>query len=161
MRTCGSPAELERQRFRAIELLAAGHRPSTVADLLGVARSSVSIWKKNHERDGPEGLRAKPHPGPATKLSAKQRDKLAKLLLKGARAHGYHTELWTLLRVADLIEKHFGVIYESSSVWHVLNRMGWSCQKPERRARERNEEAIAQWRRKDWPRIKKRRTNRT
>ena len=83
------------------------------------------------------------------------------LLLKGARAQGYHTELWTLPRVADLIQKHFGVIYESSSVWHVLNRMGWSCQKPERRARERDEDKIAQWRSKDWPRIKKRRTKRT
>jgi transposase len=160
MRTCGSPEELERQRFRAIELLAAGHRPCDVADMLGVSRPSVSIWKKAYERDGPEGLKAKPHPGPTPKLNAKEHDKLAKLLLKGARAHGYLTELWTLDRIAEVIEKRFGVVYDSSSVWHVLERMGWSCQKPERRARERDEKTIARWRQKDWPRIKKRRTSR-
>jgi transposase len=160
MRTCGTAAELERQRFRAIELLHAGHRPYEVADILGVSRGSVSTWKKTHERDGPEGLKAKPHAGPTPKLNARQQSKLGKLLLKGARVHGYPTELWTLPRVAQVIEKHFGVSYDPSSVWHVLRRMGWSCQKPERRARERNEEAVARWRRQDWPRIKKRRTKR-
>ena len=110
MRTCGSPTELERQRFRAIELLTAGHRQCDVAEALGVSQASISIWKKNYERDGPEGLKAKPHPGPVPKLNAKQQDKLAKLLLKGARAHGYPTELWTLPRVAAVIEENFGVV---------------------------------------------------
>jgi len=76
-------------------------------------------------------------------------------LLRGAHAHGYPTELWTLKRVAELIRKRFGVQYDPSGVWHVLRNMGWSCQKPERRARERDDEAIARWRKKDWPRIKK------
>ena len=97
-----------------------------------------------------------PHPGPKPKLTAKQREQLGRLLLKGARAHGYRTELWTLKRVTELIHKRFGVQYDPSGVWHVLHHMGWSPQKPERRARERDDEAIAQWRKKDWPRIKKR-----
>ena len=156
MRTPGKPKELERQRFRAIELLRAGRRASEVADILGVSRASVSTWKKNYERDGPKGLKAKPHPGPAPKLADKQCAQLARLLLKGPRAHGYCTELWTLPRVAKVIRKHFGVRYDQSGVWHVLRRMGWSCQKPERRARERDEKAIARWRSRDWPRIKKR-----
>jgi transposase len=71
-------------------------------------------------------------------------------------AHGYRTELWTLKRVAQLIGKRFGVSYDPSGVWHVLRNMNWSAQKPERRARERDEQAIAQWRKEDWPRIKKR-----
>jgi transposase len=147
---------LERTRFRAIELLKGGKRPSEVAALLGVSRPSVSIWKKAHETSGLEGLKAKPHPGPAPKLTLKQLERLGRLLLKGPTAHGYPTELWTLRRVGEVIEQHFGVSYESSAVWRVLRRLGWSCQKPERRARERDESAIVRWRQVDWPRIKKR-----
>jgi len=155
MRTPGKPDELERRRLRGIELLEAGHRPCEVAEMLGVSRGSVSQWKKIYRRDGPEGLKAKPHPGPRPKLTARQCRKLARLLLKGPRAHGYPTQLWTLPRVSEVIGKHFDVRYDPSGVWHLLRRMGWSCQKPERRARERDEQAIRQWRRKDWPRIKK------
>jgi transposase len=100
-------------------------------------------------------LRAKRHPGAKPKLAREDRPKLAKLLLKGPLAHGYWTDLWTLQRVAQLIEKHFGVHYHPSSVWRLLRAMGWTAQKPERRARERNEEAIRRWRRRDWVRIKK------
>jgi transposase len=82
------------------------------------------------------------------------------MLLQGPRRHGYRTELWTLARVADLIAAKFGVRYHPSAVWHILRAMGWSCQKPERRARERDELAIQRWRQDDWPRIKKRPKNR-
>lgn len=156
MRTPGKPKELERRRFRGIELLQAGHRPCDVAERLGVSRGAVSQWKKVLQRDGPDGLKAKVHPGPPPKLTTKQCQKLARLLSKGPRGHGYRTELWTLQRVAEVIRKHFGVRYDPSGVWHLLRRMGWSCQKPERRARERDEQAILRWRQKDWPRIKKR-----
>ena len=101
-------------------------------------------------------LAAKPHPGKPSRLTAAQRQRLAKLLLQGARKHGYSTELWTLARVAELIAMKFGVEYHPGHVWHVLRGMGWSSQKPERRARERDEQAVATWRRGDWPRIKKR-----
>ena len=121
-----------------------------------MTQGAVSQWKKAYQRNGPDGVRAKRHPGPKPKLSDRQREQLGRLLLKGPRAHGYRTELWTLKRVAQMIHDRFGVQYDPSGVWHVLRKMGWSCQKPERRARERNEEAIARWRRKDWPRIKKR-----
>jgi len=90
------------------------------------------------------------------KKTLKERQNLVRLLKQGPGKHGYRTELWTLPRVAELIRKHFGVRYDQSGVWHVLRRMEWSCQKPERRARERDEKAVARWRSKDWPRIKKR-----
>jgi transposase len=76
------------------------------------------------------------------------------------RRHGWSTELWTLPRIADLIARKFGVQYDQSGVWRLLRRLGWSCQKPERRARERNQEAIDRWRKTDWPRIKKRSSQR-
>ena len=107
------------------------------------------------QRAGREGLKAKPHPGPRPKLTDRQRQTLESLLLQGPLAHGYATDLWTLKRIAEVIERHFGVRYDPSGVWHVLRGIGWSCQRPEGRARERDEEAIARWRSHDWPRIKK------
>ena len=85
-----------------------------------------------------------------------QRRQLPRLLLRGPSAYGYQTELWTFARVAAVIEKEYGVHYDPSQVYRILKDLGWSSQKPERRAREHNEQAIAQWRRQDWPRIKKR-----
>lgn len=161
MRPLGTAEELERRRRRAVALLDEGRGVREAARMVGASAGSVTRWRQALEKRGEVGLRAKPHPGRTPKLSAKQRKKLARLLKQGPRKHGYATELWTLLRVAELIEKHFGVHYDSSGVWHVLRNMGWSCQKPERRARERDDDAIAQWRAKDWPRIKKRATKRS
>lgn len=161
MRPKGSPKELEQRRMRAMALLDHGWSQADVARQLGVTQGAVSQWKKKYQRDGAKALEATPHPGPRPKLSAKQRKQLERLLLKGARGHGYRTELWTLKRVTELIRKHFGVQYDPSGVWHVLRNMGWSCQKPARRARERDDEAIAQWRNDHWPRIKKSKTKRS
>ena len=160
MRPKGSAAELEARRCRAAEYFQERRPLQEIADRFGVTLTSVKRWKRAWKANGVEGLAAKPHPGPKPKLTAKQREQLGRWLLKGARAHGYHTELWTLKRVAEVIQDRFGVQYDSSGVWHVLQNMGWSCQKPERRARERDERAIARWRKKDWPRIKKRATKR-
>lgn len=123
--------------------------------MVGVTPGAVVAWAKQYEKRGEAGLAAKPHPGRTPKLSLGQRKKLLRLLQKGPRAHGYQTDLWTLPRVAEVIRKQFGVVYDPSHVWRILNALGWSAQKPERRARERDEQAIEQWRREDWPRIKK------
>ena len=133
MRTPGSPRELERQRLEAVALLEAGHRPGEVARRLGVSPGAVSRWKAICQRRGQEGLKAKPHPGPRPKLTAHQRRKLGQLLRKGPLAHGYASDLWTLKRVAEVIEKHFGVCYGPSGVWHVLHGIGWNGRQPEGR----------------------------
>lgn len=155
MRTPGTPEELERQRFRAMALLEAGHRPGQVAKRLGVSPAAVSQWKKLYQQAGSEGLKAIPHPGPKPKLTVAQRQKLERLLLKGPLTQGYPTDLWTLRRIAEVIEKHFAVSYDPSGVWHVLKALGWSCQKPERRAREADEDAMVGWRQGTWRRLKK------
>ncbi len=136
-------------------LLDQGWGQSQIAAKLGVTPSAVSKWVRAREAGGDEALEAKPHPGPKPKLNGRQVVRLEKLLLQGPRKHGYTTELWTLPRVTELIERRFDVTYDPSGVWHLLQRMGWSCQKPERRAREHDEDAIVTWRKKDWPRIKK------
>ncbi len=102
-----------------------------------------------------EALKAKPHPGRPPKLSEQQKRELAAILRQGPMAAGFPTDLWTLKRVAAVIERHFGVKYHPSHVWKVLRSMGWSAQKPERRARERDEAAIRHWREKTWPQVKK------
>lgn len=144
--------------MRAVALLEQGMTQAAVARELGVTASAVSQWHTARKRDGVEALAAKPHPGPTPKLTPTQMRRLEKMLVQGPTRHGYATELWTCKRVAELIEKRFGVRYDTSGVWHLLNRIGWSCQKPERRARERDEDAVVTWRKKDWPRIKKRAT---
>lgn len=104
---------------------------------------------------------AKPQPGRQPRLSADEKEKLIELLLEGPQAHGYRSDLWTLPRVAEVIERHFGVHYHPAHVWKILHGLGWSCQKPERRAKERDEEEIERWRKEKWPHIKKRARGRT
>ena len=156
MRPTGTAEELERRRRRAIALLDKGRGVREVAGMVGASPAAVTRWRQAYEKRGEAGLCAKPHPGRTPKLSLKQRRHLIRLLKQGPGKHGCRTELWTLKRVAEVIRKHFGVRYDPSGVWHVLRQMGWNCQKPERRARERDEKAVERWRKKDWPRIKKR-----
>ena len=160
MRPYGTAAELERRRRRAVGLLDKGYGVCEVARMVGVAPTSVSRWRDAYDANGDKALASKPVPGRPAKLSKAQRRKLIRLLKQGPLAHGYHNELWTLKRVAQVIEKHFAVHYDPSSVWHILNAMAWSCQRPERRGRGRDEQAIERWRKKEWPRIKKSATKR-
>src|SRR4051812_10684083 len=108
-RPFGTPADLERRRRRAVQAVHHGEPPTTVAHGFGVARSTVSRWLKADRAAA--GLAAKPHPGPACRLSAEHHRQLAALLLLGAKAHGWATDLWTTVRVAVLIERHFGTRY--------------------------------------------------
>jgi transposase len=156
MRTKGTAAELEVRRHIAANLLGQKITLAEIAQLLDVSLSSVKRWKKAFQRDGLAGLAAKPHPGPRRKLLEEQQDRLCDLLIEGARAAGYDTELWTCRRVTELIKQHFGVSYHINHVGRLLHALGFSPQQPKRRARERDEEAIRRWRRYAWPQIKKR-----
>ena len=138
-------------------MLLDGKRVCEVAALLKVSTSAVSRWKQTVLSKGLDGLASKPHPGKPPRLSVTQKEELRGLLLAGGLAAGFATDCWTCARVAELIESHFGVKYHKDHVWKILRALGFTCQKPEHRARERDEERIATWRRRDWPRIKKRR----
>lgn len=156
MRPQGSAAELEVRRRLAGRLLKAGKGIRQVARLVGAAPSSVKRWQEALQHDGMVGLKAKPHPGRRCRLSPRQKQRLESLLRRGPRAAGYATELWTCPRVAEVIRRTFDVAYHPDHVWRLLRSLGWSCQKPERRARERDERALQHWRQHQWPRIKKR-----
>lgn len=155
MRTKGTPAELEARRLRAAELLGQGKGTNEVARLVGVTSSCVSKWRKTLKKRGPDGLRAKPQPGPRPRLNGSQKRRLVAALRRGGVAAGYDSDLWTCRRVRDLIGKTFGVWYDFNHVGRILHALGFSVQKPESRARERDEKAIARWRMEDWPHIKK------
>jgi transposase len=143
MRPIGTAAELERRRRRAVELVKQGESPDEVAHFLGCGRSSVYTWLKL-DRERPNALAAKPHPGRTPRLDDGHRKRLEALLLEGAKAHGWRTELWTAARVADLIERHFRVSFHPEHVRKILKRrLNWTSQKPQRRAKERDEAAIA------------------
>jgi transposase len=155
MRPKGSAAVLEARRRRGLRLLDQGRSLNEVARLLDCAPSSVMRWRDARDAGGEEALRVCFSPGRPLKLSSRDRRRLVKLLERGARAHGYATDLWTTERVARLIFREFKVRYHRAHVGRVLHSLGWSVQKPERRALERDEERIARWKRETWPRIKK------
>lgn len=155
MRPYGSQRVLEMRRRRAIRLLDDGLTLHEVARRIGCHASSVMRWRDARDKHGDKGLKPKPVPGRPRKLTVRQRKRLVALLKKGAMAHGYRTELWTTARIAELIERSFAVHYHRDHVGRLMASLGWSYQKPERRALQRNEEAIEEWKRKEWPRIKK------
>lgn len=142
MRPIGTAEELQRRRIRAVELVRGGESPEDVAHFLGCGRSSVYTWLKL-AREDPSKLAAKPHPGRTPRLSDADRNQLEALLLQGAKAHGWRTELWTAARAADLIERHFKVGFHPEHVRKILKRKrGWTSQKPQRKAKGRDEVAI-------------------
>src|SRR5580700_1712398 len=152
MRPKGTAAELERRRRRAVELVDQGESPTTVARILGVRTTSVHRWRRLARR--PHGLDARPVPGPTPGLSDYHLQKLERLLLQGAKKHGWPNELWTADRVARLIRERFGVSYHPEHVRRILKeRLGWTSQKPKRKARERNDKEVERWKADELPRI--------
>lgn len=136
-------------------LLEQGLSIKTVARRLGASTVSVFRWQAAVAKGGLDALEAKSVPGRPRKLGEWERSRLLGLLLQGALAYGFPNDLWTLKRVAWVIQKEFGVRYHPNHVWRILHAVGWSCQVPERRAIQRDDEAIAHWKRYKWPHIKK------
>lgn len=154
MRPKGRPEELETRRLRAIALLNKGHQPVEVARMVGVDRRSVRRWKSAYLRRGDTAIKAKPA-GRPPKLDDKKKAKLEQQLLKGARKAGFPTDLWTCPRVARLILVSFGIRYHVDHIGRLLHSLGWSPQRPQRRAVERDDKEIQRWVKEEWPRIKK------
>ncbi len=145
----------EGRRLRAFELKERGWKQTQIADALGVTEGAVSQWMKRAREKGVEGLRHKPPPGATPRLSEDERARLPELLVRGAEAHGFRGEVWTCERVAKVIRKEFGVSYHPAHVSRLLKALRQSLQKPQRRANQRDEEAIEHWKQKKWPSLKK------
>ena len=147
---------MQQRRLRAAEMFKKGRSQADVARALGVSSQSVSIWYRTWQAGGREALKGA---GRAGRLPYLDDDDLAVVVIalkNGPRANGITSDLWTLARVSEVIEKVTGVRYSQTQTWSILHdRLGWSRQRPSRKALERDEEAIATWVAKDWPRIKK------
>lgn len=156
MRPHGNHQQLEDRRRKAISLLREGKSYRDVASILKASLSSIVRWFQRHRRKGVKGLCSQAQWGQPSRLTPGQKEDLRRRLLKGPLAAGYSTDLWTLKRVRQLIQKNYGVSYTEAGVWKLLREgLKWSCQKPERRALQRDEKAIAQWKKQTWTHIKK------
>jgi transposase len=146
---------LQARRLRGAELFAAGVRQAEVARQLKASAQAVSVWHARWKEGGAEALRSRGPSGPAPRLSDQQLATVEQALLEGAAANGFVGELWTLDRVALVIERLTGVQHHPAHVWALLrHRLGWSVQRPVRRAAERDQDAIDRWVKQRWPRIK-------
>jgi transposase len=157
MRRQGSPQTLERVRREAISLGRQGVSVPQIAAALDRHVHTVYRWLAMARDQGLDGLASQRHPGAAQKLSDGERDLLIDQLLRGAQAHGFSTDLWTAPRVQRLIREQFGVEYHVNYIPTFLKTLGFTPQKPECRARERNEAEITHWLACAWPRVKKKR----
>jgi transposase len=146
---------LAKRRKKAIGLFEQGERQATVANLLKVSRQAVSQWYRAWQSGNSKLIDGAARAGRKPKLHEEQLALIEKELLRGASAHGYTADLWTLPRVARLINKITGVMYHSGHVWKILHKMGWSLQKPTLRAKERDELKVRHWLDQTWVKVKK------
>jgi transposase len=146
----------EGRRLRAWELHEQGWRQSEIAAALGVTSGAVCQWmRRARDSGGPEALRRRKAPGGRPRLSAEQQSRILAWLREGGEAHGFRGDLWTRKRVAALIERKLGIRYHPGHVSKLLQSWRWSAQKPDKRARQRDEAVIEAWVTERWPAIKK------
>ena len=148
--------QMAERRAEGVRLLEAGEMAQVeIARHLGVTEAAVSKWKKQLDEKGPQALQAQKASGRPPKLDERAKQVLVKKLEEGAVAAGFPTEQWTQARVKKVIEREFGVSYHQNYISRLLDDLGWSVQKPDPRAIERDEDLIRAWLSRDWPRIKK------
>jgi transposase len=149
-------SEATKKRLKAGRMLLAGKGCAQVALDVGVARQTVYTWKRLLDEGGIEALREVPGRGRPAQLDKQQLAGVRAAVLQSPTEHGFGTELWTLKRVGAVIERMYGARFSKTQVWRILGSLGFSPQKPERRAIERNEDAVRSWKRSTWPALKKR-----
>jgi transposase len=155
-------AALEERRMRAANLFEQGVISAEVARQVGVSHQIVSDWRAAWRRSGRDGLRGAGRAGRLPKLNREQLAHVERELIKGAEANGFRNDVWTLQRVAEVIERLTGVSYHPAHVWSILRQdLKWSWQRPARRATERNDGAVHRWVKKRWPHLKKGQSART
>lgn len=147
---------LTERRLRAGKMFENGSAQADVVRELGVSRETASQWHATWREHGVEGLRGAQRAGRLPRLTDEQLVKVERALAKGPTHNGFPTELWTLTRVATVIERVTGVGYSTTQTWSILRtRLGWSRQRPARRAIEADQDAIVAWARDRWPVVKK------
>ena len=152
----------EERRKRAWELYQSGWKQKDIAEALGVTKGAVSQWITSAKKAGVETLQARKKPGAPKRLSTEERQRIPELLARGAESYGFHGDVWTCPRVSKVIKKEFGISYHPAHVSRILKELGWTPQKPIRRAKQRAANEIRRWKDERWLELKKgqkRRTN--
>jgi transposase len=145
----------EARRLQAWTLKQKGWKQKDIAEALGVSKGAVSQWFKKADREGVAAPRKRKGGGPKPRLSAEQVNQLPTLLSQGAEHFGFRGDVWTRARVAAIIKQTFGVTYSLTHIGWLLDKIGWSWQKPVARASQRNEAAIERWRTETWLEVQK------
>lgn len=146
---------LEERRLIAGKLFQRGESQAKIARKLRVTTAAVCKWHAQWKADKKDGLLSKGPTGADPILDANKRQKLKKAILSGPAKAGYASDFWTLERIKALAKKKLKIDLGTTSVWRAVIGLGFSVQKPERRARERNEGAITDWKLKTFPKLKK------
>ena len=147
--------EATKKRVRAARLLQKGKTPAEIALDVGVARQTVHTWKALFDEGGIDALRAVRLRGRPARLDASQLEELRRAILQKPTEHGFGTDLWTLKRVGVVVKRLHAVKFSETQIWRILGSLGFSPQKPDKRAIERNEDAVRNWKRNTWPALKK------
>lgn len=147
--------KLEQRRFRAGRLFAKGTSQYAVAKYCGVSTAAAHQWHTAWEADKKDGLKSKGHPGFPSAYTPEKKRGLKRIILAGPTAFGYATDFWTIDRIRAVAKKKLGVSLALKRTWATVIDLGFSVQKPERRARERNEQAITDWKQRTFPGLKK------
>jgi len=147
--------EAARKRAHAGRLLLQGKKPAEVAIAVGVARQTIYTWKALLDEGGIDALRCAPSRGRPARLDEAKLQGLRRVLMQKPTEHGFGTELWTLKRVGVVIQRLYGVKFGQTQIWRLLGGLGFSVQKPDRRAIERNEDVVRGWKRSTFPALKK------
>jgi len=153
MRPIGTKQELETRRLQVVALRESGASRQAVAATLEMTPNSVGRIYSRWKAGGREALKPKRHPGSKSKLTPGQKHELVNILLAGAVAAGFPDPTWSCSRVNEVVRKRFGTSYHLTHIGRLLKQLGFSFQKPEKQARERDEAKVAAFR-GSWANIK-------
>lgn len=145
----------ESLRVQGVEMVLGGMTQADVGEELSVHPHTVAHWMSIFRAQGKEGLLWSGREGRPALMDNEQKEQLKEIMAKGPTPYGYTIGLWTLPRVAQVIHQEFGITYSEAHVWKILQAIGWSCQRPTKRAIERDERKIKEWKRTTWPKLKK------
>jgi transposase len=145
----------ERVRLKAGTLFQKGMLQAEIARRLKATPAAVSYWHLAWKTRGREGLKSRGHPGFPSKLTKEKRGVFKQAILKGPQTYGFETNLWTLSRLAAVMKKTTGIRFGHNHTWEVVRSLGFTCQRPRVKAKERDEEAIRAWKEKRLPCFKK------
>ena len=142
-------------RLHAIILNMEGKTAPQIADILKIHRSKVSIWLRNWQETGMDGILEGHRSGRPPAMSDAQRQELADILDSGPVAYGFSSGVWTSPMVTRVIKEEFSITYNPAHVSRILHDIGFSVQRPKKTLAKADKTVQSRWVRYKYPSIKK------